>query len=117
MMVWTFRAAEITSTLGTESSFGILIRFADKSSPLVGTNDLNLKEDTMNIYDKVNVAILWAELNEQIGKIQNFADRYDIEKWNDKFGKSVGQQVQETVAGILKLYEDVDEICRKEIGI
>jgi hypothetical protein len=71
----------------------------------------------MNREDKVKTLFLWGELDEQIKKLQDFADRYDAEKWYDKFGKSVGQQVQETVAGILKLYEDVDEICNKEFGI
>lgn len=71
----------------------------------------------MNRDDKAKVLVLWAELHEQMKKVQNFADRYDPEKWESELGMSVGQQVQETVAGILKLYEDVDEICSKEFGV
>ena len=71
----------------------------------------------MSIDDKRKVLVLWGQLYEQMKKVQNFADRYEPEKWESEFGKSVGQQVQETVAGILKLYEDVDEICTKELGI
>ena len=71
----------------------------------------------MIIDDKIKVLVLWAELHEQMEKFMNFVDRYDAEKWKSEFGKSVGQQVQETVAGISKLYEDVDEICREEFGI
>jgi hypothetical protein len=95
----------------------LLFFFAIFFAPLVGTNDLNSKEDTMNREDKVKMLFLWGDLDKQIKKVQDFADQYDAEKWNAEFGKSVGQQVQETVAGILKLYEDVDEICRKEFGI
>lgn len=71
----------------------------------------------MNRDDKVKMLVLWAELHEQMKKMQNFIDRYDAEKFDGELGKSVAQQVQETVAGFLKLYEDVDKICTEEFGI
>ena len=71
----------------------------------------------MNAHDKILLVALWAELQEQKNRVIDFTDRYDAEKWETELGKSTSQQVQETVAGLLHLYEDIDKLCNKEFGV
>jgi hypothetical protein len=71
----------------------------------------------MNAHDKILLVALWAELQEQKNRVMDFADRYDAEKWETELGVSTSQQVRETVAGLLHLYEDIDKLCNKEYGV
>lgn len=71
----------------------------------------------MSERDKILLVGLWIDLEVQINRVVEIADRYGAEKWETELGESISQQVQETVAGLIHLYEDIDKLCIKEFSV